>query len=770
MNFTQKTAAATSLDAVLDYRRRGWAIVPIPAGEKAPRIPDWPKLRLQEDDLPAHFSNSKNVGVILGVASNGLVDVDLDCPEALAVADFFLAQTSSVFGRPSKSRSHRLYRCEPLPVPRKFSAPDGATLAELRANGQQTLVPPSTHPSGETISWNENEDPAGVNADDLHRAVSKLAAAALLARHWPQPGQRHNVALALAGMLIRGGWAESETENFVRVVAAAAGDEESHERMRDGLSTARQLRAGKAATGAPTLAQIVGSAIVERVRDWLGFYTRIHASKAIDWSDPVPLGDELRSVCALDFEFLPQSFRPLIEDISERMQAPPDYAAAAVIVALAGCVNRRAVILPKREDPWQVVPNLWGAIVAPPGMMKSPILRAMTQPLARIEEKWRAEYESATSDFEGEKEAAELRYQAWREQYKQAVKKGAPPPIQPDRTLSPPPQRRLVLTDATFEKLHEILSQNPAGVLVVRDELTGWLSELGRLGREGERAFFLQAWNGDSGFTVDRIGRGSTYVPACCVSLLGNIQPARLRSYLSDAIEGGPTDDGLFQRFQILVWPDPPRVWELIDRRANDTAIQKVENIFSTLTELSPDLPVRMNFAPDAQELFFAWLSNLEHRIRGDSGLAPFFIGHLAKYRKLMPSLAGLFELADKVAACEALSSPQQISLEHARQAAALCDYLESHAHRTYACIVSPETRSARELVRHIQGHDLAEQFTTREIYRHGWAGLDTPERVRGALFFLEELAWLRRAESPESLTGGRPPELWIVNPKVQHA
>jgi hypothetical protein len=79
------------------------------------------------------------------------------------------------------------------------------------------------------------------------------------------------------------------------------------------------------------------------------------------------------------------------------------------------------------------------------------------------------------------------------------------------------------LTDATFEKLHEILAQNPAGVLVIRDELTGWLAELDRLGRKGERAFFLQAWNGDSGFTVDRIGRGSIYVPAVCVSLLGNI-------------------------------------------------------------------------------------------------------------------------------------------------------------------------------------------------------------------------------------------------------
>ncbi len=100
-------------------------------------------------------------------------------------------------------------------------------------------------------------------------------------------------------------------------------------------------------------------------------------------------------------------------------------------------------------------------------------------------------------------------------------------------------------------------------MLVVRDELTGWLAQLDKQGREGERGFFLQAWNGDGGFTIDRIGRGSIHVPAVCVSLLGNIQPGRLRGYLSEVLEGGPTDDGLFSdssyscgliRHEIGVW------------------------------------------------------------------------------------------------------------------------------------------------------------------------------------------------------------------------
>ena len=497
------------------------------------------------------------------------------------------------------------------------------------------------------------------------------------------------------------------------------------------------------------------------------FDSHSSVSSPTDWPEPAPLGDELPPVQSFDLELLPSCFRALVEDVSERMQAPPDFAAGAAVVTLAGCVNRRAAIHPKAADnSWRVVPNLWGAIVGHPGFMKSPILRAITQPLAQIEELWRAQYAEESGEYQLAKEQAELRWQAWREDYKQAIKKGTPAPVQPDNSLRPPALRRISLTDSTFEKMHEILSENQAGLFVVRDELTGWLAELDKQGREGERGFYLQGWNGDAGYTVDRIGRGSIYVPAVCISLLGNIQPSRLRWFLSQAFNGGPSDDGLFQRFQILVWPDPPRDWRLIDRPPNSAALGATEKIFTDLANLSADDPVRMRFDPEAQLLFYEWLSELENKIRRDSGLPAPFVAHLAKYRSLMPSLAGLFELAD-LANEGAVHSEALISLGHAQQAAALCDYLESHARRVYACVISPECKAARELARHIQRGDLAQAFATRCVYLKGWTGLDTAERVRGALYLLEDAGWLRRTESPPLPSGGRPSELWEVSPRV---
>jgi Protein of unknown function (DUF3987) len=248
--------------------------------------------------------------------------------------------------------------------------------------------------------------------------------------------------------------------------------------------------------------------------------------------------------------------------------------------------------------------------------------------------------------------------------------------------------------------------------------------------------------------------------------LLGNIQPSRLRGYLSEVLEGRPRDDGLFQRFQILVWPDSPKDWRLVDRPPNGAALVAAEKVYSQLANLSADVPVRMGFNPDAQQLFNRWWTELENNLRSDLSLLPPLVAHFSKYRGLMPTLAGLFELAD-LTATGRLGTEILISLEHTRQAAAFCDFLRSHARRVYACVITPESRSARELARHIRGKDVPEAFTSRNIYLKGWSGLDTPERVHRAISLLDHAGWVRRIESTPYRNGGRPSEEWLVNPKV---
>ena len=71
------------------YVERGFAPIPVPHLAKRAVLTDWPKLRIHRpDEVDAHFPADRpsNIGLLLGTASNGLVDVDLDSPESLAAA------------------------------------------------------------------------------------------------------------------------------------------------------------------------------------------------------------------------------------------------------------------------------------------------------------------------------------------------------------------------------------------------------------------------------------------------------------------------------------------------------------------------------------------------------------------------------------------------------------------------------------------------------------------------------------------------------------
>lgn len=251
---------------------------------------------------------------------------------------------------------------------------------------------------------------------------------------------------------------------------------------------------------------------------------------------------------------------------------------------------------------------------------------------------WRQEYKSELADFQEEKEEAELRRTAWKEQFKANIKAGKPAPLRPDDTLRAPRLKRLIVNDSTFEAIHQTMSENPAGILVIRDELTGWWSQLDRPGREGERAFCLQAWNGDTGHTIDRIGRGTIHVEACCMSMLGGIQPGRLRSYLADALQDNPNNDGLIQGFQVLVWPDTSPEWTYVDRMPDAESINQAARVFEKLVTLDSEYPLCLRFDRDAQMLFVEWLAKLEAKVRSGE-LHPALTSHLSKYRSLMPSL-----------------------------------------------------------------------------------------------------------------------------------
>ena len=113
--------------------------------------------------------------------------------------------------------------------------------------------------------------PRRVNADDLICAARKAAAAALLARHWPGEGSRHQAFLALAGCFRRAGWCEDEATQFHFAIYEVIwpGDVNCAACIAEVQSTF-QKPDDVAITGIPTLAGLVGSKVLETALHWLG--------------------------------------------------------------------------------------------------------------------------------------------------------------------------------------------------------------------------------------------------------------------------------------------------------------------------------------------------------------------------------------------------------------------------------------------------------------------------------------------------------------------
>lgn len=492
------------------------------------------------------------------------------------------------------------------------------------------------------------------------------------------------------------------------------------------------------------------------------------------WPEPSPLPDALPPVQAFSYSLLPDALRPWVADIAERMQCPPDFLAVGAMVAVSALVGARVQVQPKARDDWRVTPNLWGSIVGRPGAMKSPALNEVLKPLKRIETKKREAYEAQRESWDVSERLRKLQDGANETKAKAALKKNgdieAARELLKAADLDPEPMaERLIVNDSSVPALAEIMRGNPWGVLLERDELYGLLKSMDSEGKEGDRAFYLTAFDGDKSYTVDRIMRGlNLHIPRLCLAMIGGIQPGRLSEYVRGAVAGGASDDGLVQRFQLAVWPDSSPDWRNVDQWPDTPARQAANAIFDRLEALPTpaDEAPAWRFDDAAQVIFTEWRTELELRLRSDT-LHPVLESHFAKYRKMVPALALLFALIDTPDA-------GHIGELELIRALAWADYLETHALRIYSAGVQPEAEGAAMLLKRIKAGVLADRdgvivdsFTTRDVYRKGWQGLSTPEAARKAAEYLCEFDWLRRELVPAGAAGGRASEQYRINPAV---
>ncbi|MDP8208597.1 MAG: DUF3987 domain-containing protein [Candidatus Electryonea clarkiae] len=482
-----------------------------------------------------------------------------------------------------------------------------------------------------------------------------------------------------------------------------------------------------------------------------------NGSTALSWGTPEPLPSELPQLLPFDHKLLPDKFQPWAIDISERMQAPIDFIAVGIMIAFSAVVGKGASIQPKCKDDWTVIPNLFGAVIAPPGAMKTPALSEVMKPLKRLENQAAEEYEEILENYEYKLTA----YKALKTERETEIRKAAKEGKDTSELVrnNPPPEepiaKRFIVNDGSIEKIGELLQNNPNGLLVYRDELSGLLKSLDKQGSESSRAFYLESWNGDGNFIYDRIGRGTIRIKSCCLSILGGIQPGVLQEYIRQAIGSGAGADGLLQRFQLMVYPDISKDWELVDRWADTDAKNTAFEIFTWAANI-PEKKDSYRFDEYAQDLFYEWWEELELRLRKGEEL-PALEAHLSKYRSLVPSIALLSHLADN-------KGEGKVTIEALQKAIGWSEYLESHARKVYSSVVQNDIGTAYRIAEKINGGSIEDCFSIREIYRNGWAGLGNRKEVEQGLEILEDYEWVRSERVP---TGGKSKIVYHLNPEL---
>jgi len=528
--------------------------------------------------------------------------------------------------------------------------------------------------------------------------------------------------------------------------------------------------------------------------------------QALGKPKPKPISQTLPPVKTLTSAMMPKSLWDYASNCAERLSVAIEYVLMPLIVTYGSLIGPKLSIYPKMYDNWEVVPNFYGAIVGNPSSKKSPSLTEGLKPLSHLVALAKDKYNEDKLEHDTQKELNKHMTKAVEKQLSDLAKKLATQ-TDDDTELSQddlktkaqelaeakqsdeliPEMKRYVTDDGTIESIGELESKHKNGMLVKRDELTGWLASLESESSQQSRSFYLEGFNGLGSFQVDRIGRGSVYIDTHCLSVIGGIQPDKLEYYLSKTMKG-LGNDGLIQRFQLMVYPDPLPNSKERDLPPNKQSRDAIYNLFETIDgmQLGDFMRYGANpiddyhkrpyyrFTDEAYQVFMNWYDAL--KIRANEAEHSIIAEHLIKYTKTVPSLALVFHLVDCI---EHGTSLGAVNMNALRAALAWCEVLESHMIRIYSTVTDSANIKASYLADKIlkmvkKGADKTDTtdwiehgFTARQLIRKGWKGLTDADDVLNALEVLVEHDWLSWQVIPSTGRGGRPTERYTINSRV---
>lgn len=490
------------------------------------------------------------------------------------------------------------------------------------------------------------------------------------------------------------------------------------------------------------------------------FQTASSAPDDTDWPAPLDfLADaDMTGAPELRPEHIPAAIAPFVFDTAARMGVDPAAVALAALVSLSSVMPDTWAIQPKRnDDTWTENPRMWGAIVGDPSMLKTPILKATTAPIDKLEAE-------ARNRHKDEIRAYRSKLKAWKDA-------GGDPADEP---TAPRVERRMV-EGTTTEAISEVLRDDekatqhaPAGKILIRqDEMSEWVASFDRYksgGKGGaDRGAYLRLYNGGR-YTIDRVNRGAFAITNWSACILGGIQPGPIRQIAKDA-----ADDGLLQRFCYAV---PARQTRGLDRLPDAAAITRYGALFPALARMHPSqdhtgATARVVLHADAHRHRLAML-DLTEALAAMPDTSDRLKSAFGKWPGLWARMVLVFHLIDLA---DARIHDSQANVANVANASAvmattyLRDILLPHLLRADAVMFATEQTSHARWIAGFILSKSSERIAARDIMR-AYGSLRAPEKRKELLDVmasLETMGWVRAEPAPD----GRPTVAWLVNPAV---
>ncbi len=637
--------------------------------------------------------------------------------------------------------------------------PQGPTLSTHAGIGLQ----PHEGASGPTLTHPVTGDRKRAYAlAALDREVAALAGAPEGTRN-----DQLNIAAHSLGIHVgAGALQEGEVRSALTQAATTCGltPHETRKTLASGLESGK----GKPASFPPEWE--AEQADLEHLRALNGGMCSSSPAPSISWDAPdlSALRTARRAPPPFNPEWLGPSLASWCGEQAAATCAPADYVGCTLLGLVGGILaNRRR---PQAGAGWNEPPTLFVATVGDPSSGKSPASSAVMGLVEPEEAHFMATYRERMAAYQNEKVSADAVLAAHKVAVRGAMRASpeleqAIPTKLPEDFREPikPVLQRVVVRDATTEKLMALAGENEKGLVLHRDELAGLFASFGRYSGGGgsDRQFLLECYGGRS-FTVDRVKNDEpVLIPFLSIGIIGALQPDKAAELLKGA------DDGFVSRF-LWCWPDPVQGFhisrERFDRRVAEQLVSRLVHL-----GMQANPPPQPN-SPELVPLDESALHELEQfalEMKGREGKAsPLMKSALGKARGHVMRLSCILQyIWWGTSRADPFNEPMEIG---GAAVATACEMMRTYflpmAERVFGDAAIPLAETNATILARYLKQERKGVVNAREARRKIGGSLRDGDAIGAAFEELADAGLVRRIEE-STQSRGRPSKNYEVNP-----